>query len=144
MKIQTHKSRHMSCVHSASDNIMFVVENTLHYRFQDSCLSILICSWWIRVMKYSWPYNFVSNVLCDVIYIKPVKGFEIRDIDLSVPKIYETRCRGCTGRGAPSRPRPNPRPAGASLRPRFARPRPSPALVRRSTSNERRRHMHTQ
>ena len=30
MKIQTHKSKRMSCVDSASDNIMFVVENTSH------------------------------------------------------------------------------------------------------------------
>ena len=37
-------------------------------------------------MKYIWPYNFVLYALCDV---EPVKGFEIIDIDLSVPKIYE-------------------------------------------------------
>ena len=88
-------------------------------------------------MKYSWPYNFVLNVLCDV---EPVKGFEIRDIDLSVPKIYETRCRGCAV-APPSRARPSPRPAGASLCPRFARP--SPAPVCRPTSKGRRHHMHT-
>ena len=36
-------------------------------------------------MKYSWPY-IVLYALCDV---EPVKGFEISDIDLSVPKMYE-------------------------------------------------------
>ena len=75
-----------SCVHFASD--MFIVENTrLYTRFQDSCSSVFVCSWFVRVMKYSWPYNFVLCALCDV---EPVKGFGISGIDVSVSKIYET------------------------------------------------------
>ena len=42
-------------------------------------------------MRYSWPYNFVLYVLCDV---EPVKGFEIRDIDLLFRKYMKLDVRG--------------------------------------------------
>ena len=51
-------------------------------RFLLICLNMQLAG----VMKYSWPYNFVLYAFCDV---EPVKGFEISDIDLSVPQTIQ-------------------------------------------------------